>query len=105
MYSFYQAGVVIERHDNCIRRITARDDGNIRIFNDLVDHGPETVSRIRKVDYSHFLLRKGMLYSRLYKSSVGRTFADSKRAGMGARDKSGSLRRLHKFWPLLDRRS
>lgn len=40
MYSLHKAAVMIEGHDYGIRRVATRNDGDIGIFNHLVDDSP-----------------------------------------------------------------
>jgi hypothetical protein len=46
---------VVKRHDNSIRRVTARDNGYIGIGNGLIDNGLQAVASFRKINDSHDL--------------------------------------------------
>lgn len=49
MHGFNQTVVMIEGHDYGVRRVSARDDGDVGILNHLIDDGSQAVRASEKL--------------------------------------------------------
>ncbi|MCY1358611.1 hypothetical protein D9M69_451530 [compost metagenome] len=53
MDGFHQAVEAVERNQHGIRCIAARNDGEVRIIDDVIDDLLQVVAGIREIDYAH----------------------------------------------------